>query len=150
MHPIGRLPTGVERTGEHRYISQRRTKTLPRDKEEGSDIPMEQAMAKKNRGKNHPRYGWSRRSREVRALTDHCVVCLAMDSLHVHHIRYRGRRGVAEHPEDLVVICEDCHRILHNRGMDGRDGFIEFRENRRRQLSTPKELQDAMEHLDSI
>jgi len=105
---------------------------------------------KKHRGKNHPRYVWPRRSQAVRALTDHCVVCLSMDRLHVHHIRYRGQRGLAERPEDCVVLCSDCHGELHERSMDGHDAFIEFREDRRHELSTPTDLQDAMEHLDSI
>ena len=106
-------------------------------------------MAKKKK-RQHPAYGWSRRSKEVRALTDHCVVCLSRTVLHVHHIRYRGKRGAGERPEDCVVLCSDCHRILHNRGMNGRDAFLEFRDERRMQVATPLDLRDAMQHMDSI
>lgn len=32
---------------------------------------------------------------------------------HVHHLRYRGKRGLSERPGDLMTLCADCHNHLH-------------------------------------
>lgn len=41
-----------------------------------------------------------------------CQVCnTSLGSLHVHHRSY-DRRG-QEAPEDLIVLCADCHRVFH-------------------------------------
>lgn len=40
-----------------------------------------------------------------------CVFCAAADSLHVHHRRYDNRG--AERGDDVVTLCERCHRKHH-------------------------------------
>lgn len=40
-----------------------------------------------------------------------CQVCYATKPLHVHHRTYE-RRG-HEHHSDLIVLCEDCHKMYH-------------------------------------
>jgi 5-methylcytosine-specific restriction endonuclease McrA len=77
---------------------------------------------------------WVERSRAVRSLVDHCVVCFAGGDdvrLVVHHLRYRGARGTNERPEDLVVICSDCHDEIHRRKLDGPAKFRAFRDQMR-------------------
>lgn len=45
-----------------------------------------------------------------------CVVCKTSENLHVHHLRYRGRkRGEAEEPEDLMTLCKFHHDDLHKK-----------------------------------
>ena len=41
-----------------------------------------------------------------------CVVCLAVDSIHVHHRTYR-RLG-CEKLQDLELLCEACHAAAHD------------------------------------
>ena len=43
-----------------------------------------------------------------------CQVCNTTRGLHVHHRTYE-RRG-AELPEDLIVLCRDCHSTFHKNG----------------------------------
>jgi 5-methylcytosine-specific restriction endonuclease McrA len=42
-----------------------------------------------------------------------CQICNAKERLHVHHRTY-ARRG-EELPEDLTVLCADCHGLFHER-----------------------------------
>ena len=97
-------------------------------------------MAKKRHSKKSK---WEKRSLLVRNQTDHCVVCFRLggglkvggvgNGLHVHHLAYRkgGRGSDLEKPEDMVVLCVDCHNELHRSGLTGRDGFLRFRAGRR-------------------
>ena len=84
---------------------------------------------KKRYSKKDP---WVRTSREMRELVDHCVVCLAAGDevqLVVHHVRYRqGRQGLRERPQDVVVICSDCHDDIHKLGFDGPVKFTDYRD----------------------
>jgi len=41
-----------------------------------------------------------------------CQVCNRDRSLHVHHRTYE-RRG-NEHPADLIVLCDECHKLFHD------------------------------------
>jgi 5-methylcytosine-specific restriction endonuclease McrA len=41
--------------------------------------------------------------------------CMATEKLTVHHRRYGWRFGGNELPEDLQVLCKDCHNALHAR-----------------------------------
>lgn len=43
-----------------------------------------------------------------------CRICGLVDpSNHVHHLRYRGEKGVDEKPGDLVTLCQFHHEDLH-------------------------------------
>src|SRR5204863_263367 len=42
-----------------------------------------------------------------------CAVCNSDKSLHVHHRTYE-RLG-CELPNDLTVLCDDCHELFHDR-----------------------------------
>jgi hypothetical protein len=58
---------------------------------------------------------WRERGRIKREQAAHrCQVCNSTDKLHVHHRTY-GRRGV-EHPADLIVLCDGCHKLFHDNG----------------------------------
>jgi hypothetical protein len=52
-----------------------------------------------------------RRSRAVERAGGRCAVCNARGPLEVHHRRY-DRVG-RELPEDLLVLCRDCHDVFH-------------------------------------
>ena len=49
-----------------------------------------------------------------------CQVCGATDKqLHVHHVRYSSGRKVWEYSRlELVVLCERCHRVIHDQTDD--------------------------------
>ncbi len=44
--------------------------------------------------------------------------CRNTHYLEVHHIRPRERGG-SNRPENLVTLCSSCHRLWHERGLDG-------------------------------
>jgi len=84
------------------------------------------------------------RSHQLRALTDHCVICFADEPLVVHHLKYRpgGRGSPLEQPEDLVVLCPQCHDALHRAKMEATAKFKEFRDQRRLYLFDQKTVPD--------
>jgi len=88
---------------------------------------------------------WAERSRQCRALTDHCVCCLRGGDdvrLVAHHLRYpTGGRGNGEHPEDVVVICADCHDEIHRRKLGGPKGFLRFRDTVRALVPLPEPVE---------
>ena len=54
-----------------------------------------------------------------------CAHCGTAKRLQVHHLTYRTLRN--ERPQDLIVLCEACHRFAH--GLDTDDPISrEFRE----------------------
>mgnify|MGYP001570314810 CR=1 FL=1 len=73
---------------------------------------------------------WARMSREIRLVADRCAICPAPSEV-VHHLRYRGKRGVSEHPQDLVPLCRHHHDDLHRQGFDGPVKFIKYRDRMR-------------------
>lgn len=63
--------------------------------------------------KPRPNPDWMK-TREAHLLTfPCCMVCETTEKLHVHHLRYRGKRGVSEKSGDLVTLCEFHHGQLH-------------------------------------
>jgi len=55
-----------------------------------------------------------RRLRHLRSAGFRCQLCNDKDtSLHVHHRTY-ARKG-CERYSDLIVLCEECHRLFHDR-----------------------------------
>jgi|688.fasta_scaffold1037602_2 5-methylcytosine-specific restriction endonuclease McrA len=41
-----------------------------------------------------------------------CEKCLVTKNLHIHHLHYRNIYN--EKPEDLLIVCRDCHNKIHN------------------------------------
>ena len=84
---------------------------------------------------------WALRAQHLR-LYPECRICGETDHVHVHHLRYRGKRGLTEQPGDLVTLCSDHHDEFHRtygRAGDikaGKDGLarltIAFIEAKRR------------------
>lgn len=60
-----------------------------------------------------PEWAARRRAAIVRAL-GRCQVCYSKHRLNAHHRTYERFRNEA--PEDLTVLCDDCHRLFHARG----------------------------------
>ena len=56
-----------------------------------------------------------RRRAALKRAAYRCQVCDRSGRLHVHHRTYE-RRG-AELARDLIVLCAECHRIYHERGL---------------------------------
>ena len=44
-----------------------------------------------------------------------CVVCDCEKNLNVHHKRYEHRGEEYKYPDDLVVLCKECHGKYHNK-----------------------------------
>lgn len=42
-----------------------------------------------------------------------CQVCSATRKLNVHHNSYKNKGN--EHPEDVCVLCSDCHKTFHGK-----------------------------------
>lgn len=59
---------------------------------------------------------WQAKRREaIKHAHKRCQLCNASDRvLHVHHRTYDGRGQ--ESPEDLIVLCADCHKTFHENG----------------------------------
>jgi hypothetical protein len=47
------------------------------------------------------------------ALYPECRICEDPNDVAVHHLRYRGKRGVDEKPGDLVTLCRFHHDEFH-------------------------------------
>ena len=44
-----------------------------------------------------------------------CRLCGANNTtLHCHHIRGTHRFNEQNHPEDLMILCENCHTMIHS------------------------------------
>lgn len=43
-----------------------------------------------------------------------CQLCNSSSQLQVHHRTYKNRGWEDQHPEDLTVLCSDCHKKHHN------------------------------------
>jgi len=54
---------------------------------------------------------WKKKARKIKRKRNRCEVCGCRDRLQVHHLNY-DRLG-HERPDDLLVLCEDCHIALH-------------------------------------
>jgi 5-methylcytosine-specific restriction endonuclease McrA len=58
---------------------------------------------------------WKQRREEAkRRAGNRCLVCNSGDRLEVHHRSYANLGN--ERPEDLTVLCADCHRRFHEGG----------------------------------
>ena len=87
---------------------------------------------------------WKKLSRETRKKRKQCELCGEQEDLHVHHKRYRF---YGERPEDLQVLCSECHlKHVHNRKdeMDLLDFNHRNPSNRLQHL-----IDEAMEHVNS-
>ena len=57
-----------------------------------------------------------------------CEECGSKKSLHVHHIKPvkgLGRKGEANEPSNLIVLCRKCHGIKHRK----RESTLDVRKN---------------------
>ena len=64
---------------------------------------------------------WIRRRREIMERDNHrCMIC-GEDSLllNVHHLRYRKGAEPWEYDDcELVTLCEDCHKMVHDNNLN--------------------------------
>ena len=47
-----------------------------------------------------------------------CVICGSTKSLHVHHLNYQHHGDEVHHLEDLVCVCNKCHKQIHKNRND--------------------------------
>lgn len=60
---------------------------------------------------------WKRMRRETsRHYGQRCAMCRTRYRLNVHHVRYvRDGKSIwfCEREEDLILVCRDCHKVIH-------------------------------------
>lgn len=54
------------------------------------------------------------RNRKMKRAKYRCQLCSKHDKLNVHHTTYENRGN--ENDGDLIVLCEDCHKLYHEKG----------------------------------
>lgn len=66
---------------------------------------------------------WQKVAKRVRKRAKFkCQVCGCSDkTLHVHHNSYEHHGEENKHLEDLVCLCEDCHRLYHGKNQADED-----------------------------
>lgn len=55
------------------------------------------------------------RQEKLRQCGHKCQICGSTTKLHIHHNSYRHHGNEAEHLEDLIVLCEKCHALFHQK-----------------------------------
>lgn len=86
-------------------------------------------MTKPGRGKRKYRRNpaWATMRANHLLAYPECRHCGTVEpTMHVHHIRYRGKRGESELPGDLVTLCPDCHM---NKLHGGKRGAVPVKDN---------------------
>lgn len=53
------------------------------------------------------------RAKALKRANNHCQLCGSKYRLQVHHNNYKHLWH--EHPDDLIVLCDNCHRKFHNK-----------------------------------
>lgn len=53
------------------------------------------------------------RQEKLRQCGHKCQLCGSTNKLHIHHNSYKHHGDEANHLEDLVVLCEQCHNTFH-------------------------------------
>ena len=44
-----------------------------------------------------------------------CKLCHSQKKLHIHHKTYKNHFNEHKNLQDLVTLCEKCHKIIHNK-----------------------------------
>lgn len=58
---------------------------------------------------------WNGISNSIKANSNFkCELCGSKYKLNVHHKTYKHHGYELQHMEDLICVCEDCHKNLHN------------------------------------
>ena len=74
------------------------------------DIPSRRGL---NRSEYRETSEWRERANLMKSLFTECQTCLNDSNLNVHHRTYE-RLG-QEHPADLILLCQECHHLIHDR-----------------------------------
>lgn len=94
---------------------------------------------------------WHARRLQILERDNHqCQACGDTTSLHVHHKRYNHLW--AEHDDDLITLCEECHRTTHHYGKISRirkkDGTkIKLKKKKQPKLKAKKEKKAKFKKL---
>lgn len=64
---------------------------------------------------------WKRKRDEMVLKFGNCFICDSSWNLNVHHLTYYDNRGKSilgkERMNDLLVLCRDCHKMIHDKGI---------------------------------
>lgn len=66
---------------------------------------------------------WKQTTKLMRYLHPRCEVCGTTSSLQVHHKTYKHLGTEILHIEDLMVLCDRCHREAHDLPLFDRESF---------------------------
>ena len=81
---------------------------------------------------------WKLFSEAIKQQTPQCYCCRFHNKLQVHHINYERLGG--EWPSDVIVVCDKCHKTIHELG--GKDAHIILKKKspgkKQKQKSKPK------------
>lgn len=93
--------------------------------------------------------GWKKRRDERKALDGFkCVFCKSTENLNVHHLTY-DRIGNENVRHDLVTLCQDCHKKLHEQIRVTREKNAVIREiNFKQYLLLLEDFYKLHKHLD--
>ena len=67
----------------------------------------------------------------ISSIEPFCVLCGSTNYLHRHHIRY-GACGRKTYIGNIIVLCENCHRIVHSNKKYWQPRLIELDEKIRK------------------
>lgn len=58
---------------------------------------------------------WQEVKERVKArFGNRCATCNRAENLHIHHRTYKHRGDELRHPTDVVLLCDTCHKLIHN------------------------------------
>ena len=69
---------------------------------------------------------WESRKQVIVRQEGECRFCFTKENLHCHHINRTLPQDLLNRPENLVIVCEECHKkltVLEKKGWDGRQGL---------------------------
>ena len=46
-------------------------------------------------------------------LRKECALCGRKSRLQLHHLSYKHKGDEIKHPKDMMVVCKDCHELIH-------------------------------------
>lgn len=60
-----------------------------------------------------------------------CQLCGAYQNLHAHHILYRSqRKDLIDEPTNIIMLCENCHRLVHSNKKKYQPILLEMMKNK--------------------
>lgn len=58
---------------------------------------------------------WTATATYIKSKYKKCIYCGSSTNLQVHHKTYKKHGDEINHEEDLLCVCDECHKRLHNK-----------------------------------